>query len=61
MPSHKSFGKSAVLLMFLIVSIGTLSHVEAANTWSPTDSMSTARSWQTATLLADGRVLVSGR
>ena len=58
-PSLNSFRKSPVLLIFLIVSIGTVRYVEA-DTWSPTGSMSTARAYQGATLLSDGRVLVSG-
>jgi hypothetical protein len=41
-PCHKSFSKSAALLMILILSIGILSHAEAG-TWSLTGSMSTAR------------------
>jgi hypothetical protein len=32
-PSQKSFRESAVLLMFLIVSIGASSQVEAATDW----------------------------
>ena len=32
----------------------------AADTWSPANPMGTARIWHTATLLSDGRVLVSG-
>jgi len=49
------FGGVILLLGFALVG-----HVEAAGTWSPTDSMSTARFVHTATLLSDGRVLVTG-
>src|SRR5262245_3923819 len=61
MSAHQnSSRKSAVLLIFLIVSIGFVSHVEAAGTWSTTGSMSGGRYAHTATVLADGRVLVAG-
>ena len=56
----KCFRKPSALLMVLIVSVGTVSRLEAQNTWSLTDSMSTARWVHTATLLSDGRVLVTG-
>src|SRR5687767_8663109 len=55
-----SVSKSFVFLMLLLVSLGTPGRVEAADTWSPTGSMSTAHNGHTATLLSDGRVLVSG-
>ena len=51
--------KSTVFLMFFILSIGALGHVEAVD-WSPTGSMNTARAYTTATPLSSGRVLVTG-
>ena len=49
------FGGVILLLGFALVG-----HVEAAGTWWLTGSMSTARADYPATLLSDGRVLVSG-
>src|SRR5688500_10234336 len=50
---------SVVSLLFLVFSMGTLRRAEAADAWVLTGSMTTGRSGYTATLLADGRVLVA--
>ena len=50
----------AFLPVILLLGFALVGHVEAAGTWSLTDSMSTARFVHTATLLSDGRVLVAG-
>ena len=60
MPSLKSVGTAITIMLCLVMAVVTMSHLEASGTWSPTGSMSTSRFYYTATLLPDGRVLVSG-
>src|ERR1041385_3788478 len=50
----------ALAAVALICTALVVPHVEAAGTWSLTDSMSTARWYHAAALLPDGRVLVAG-
>jgi uncharacterized repeat protein (TIGR01451 family) len=57
---YRSWLTSVVFLLFLVFSNGALRHAEAADAWVLTGSMNTGRSGCTATLLADGRVLVNG-
>ena len=60
MPSLKSVGPAITILLCLVMAVVTMSHLEASGTWSPTGSMSTSRYYHAATLLPDGRVLVTG-
>src|SRR5205807_2937916 len=46
--------------VFLVLSILAIARVAQEDAWLPTSSMSTSRIVHTATLLSDGRVLVTG-
>src|SRR6202035_2907920 len=66
--THGSVGRfgairALVLVGLLVVGLVASTSVPAlggSNTWTPTGSMTTARSGHTATLLANGEVLVAG-
>jgi hypothetical protein len=62
-PIDKRFGSSvlaALLPFLLLLSYTSSSPAQSLGAFSPTGSMTTARSGHTATLLADGRVFIAG-
>ena len=45
MPSQKSVWTHVALVLCLVMAVVTTSHIEASGTWSPTGSVSTARTF----------------
>ncbi len=60
MPSKKAAVTHVTMMLCLVMAVVTITQLQALSTWSPTGSMSTALGHSGATLLADGRVLVTG-
>src|SRR5688500_18086054 len=58
--SFGAVGSRIAMVTFLLWAVSSVEHLKAADYWSLTGPMSTARWKHTATLLTDGRVLITG-